>query len=189
MQTEYFRNADEMIRANGAAEAARAEAMRQILEGGADRLDKAVEEARTAREDLEKNITGAVSGSAQHTEEVVREELSENRKALLKQLEDSDRLAHKDAVRVYKNVQASMIEELQKQTAELKAELESVRSDLAAAVKKTSALEEERIGSRVMRPVKFLVGVSVVILVLELLNMSGVIGIFQDYLHILSLGI
>lgn len=189
MQTEYFRNADEMIRANGAAEAARAEAMRQMIAGGADRLDQAVEEARSAREDLEKNITEAVGESARNTDAVIKGELSETQKAILKQLSDSDQLAHKDAVRVYKNVQASMIEELQKQTAELKSELESVRSELAEAVKKTSALEEERIGTRVMRPVKFLVGVSVVILILELLNMSGVIGIFQDYLHILSLGI
>ncbi len=174
MYADFFKNADEMIKANGAAEAARSEALGQIIANGADRLDAAAEKAGAERKAMEENLSSAIRGSAED---------------ILKKVSESDAYSHQDAVRVYKNVQASMIEELGKQTLELKAEIEELRAELSMAVKKTAELENEKLGRRLGIPVRILIVLSAAMIILEILNMAGVFTIFSDYLHLISTGL
>ena len=174
MYADFFKNADEMIKANGAAEAARSEALGQIIATGADKLDTAAEKAAQERKAMEGNLSAAILGSSEE---------------ILKKVSESDAYSHQDAVRVYKNVQASMIEELGKQTAELKAEIEALKAELSMAVKKTAELENEKLGRRVGTPVRILIILSAAMIILEILNMAGVFSIFSDYLHLISAGL
>ncbi|MBR2122067.1 MAG: hypothetical protein IJ930_03915 [Lachnospiraceae bacterium] len=174
MYADFFKNADEMIKANGAAEAARSEALGQIIANGADKLDAAAEKAGTERKAMEENLSRAIKGTAED---------------ILKKVSESDAYSHQDAVRVYKNVQASMIEELGKQTLELKAEIEELRAELSMAVKKTAELENEKLGRRLGIPVRILIVLSAAMIILEILNMAGVFTIFSDYLHLISAGL
>lgn len=103
MKTEVladFDDADEMIRANGEAEAREADRLR-------------VENERYRREAAERNASGK-----QILDAIDRAESS-----LSAQLKDSDDAAYHNGVRVYRNVQAAMISELDKQTKDIGASL------------------------------------------------------------------
>lgn len=142
-------NADEMIRANGAAEAAQTDRLkseideysRQLEELTAlyqknnvlvDRLQKinltAADSMRTilqenAERKEEKSETDPAESARE--QEALRQALSDSvedsQKRIEELLQQSDQLAHRENVRVYRNVQASMIAELEKQTQQLQA--------------------------------------------------------------------
>lgn len=142
-------NADEMIRANGAAEAAQTDRLkseideysRQLEELTAlyqknnvlvDRLQKinltAADSMRTIlQENAERREEKSETDPAESAreQEALRQALADSvedsQKRIEELLQQSDQLAHRENVRVYRNVQASMIAELEKQTQQLQA--------------------------------------------------------------------
>lgn len=122
------RNAQEMIRANTAAEALKMEQMQKQLEAYDGLLqeirkvnlktaENAAEVQNVLKECMEKiekiqSVEGQSDGSAQTLEEI--------KKLLQEQFQQSDDFLHKENVKVYRNVQAALVEELNKQTEEIK---------------------------------------------------------------------
>jgi hypothetical protein len=173
MDTE---NADEMIRANGEAEAAEQERLRRDVSYYQEMLGEMKElylknnelisqmqglcdkyrnnSGKTGTEttspptvhnnilehtDAEDNKgVDAMSDNAENkeNEENMIAAVSASQKALEELIHSSDEQIHKDNVRVYRNVQASMIEELEKQTKTLETSLYALREG-------QSSLEEQ----------------------------------------------
>ena len=79
-------------------------AIRKMQQENTEKLQELQQEYTTKLEEIRQNT----------------EELEELRKHLDEKLDGSDENVHKECVKVYRNVQAAMIEELEKQTAELK---------------------------------------------------------------------
>lgn len=122
------RNAQEMIRANMTAEAAKMEQLQNQMQA----YDGIMQEIRKVNLKTAENVTEvqnvlkecigkleaiqADSGKeADHGEE-----LAGIRNLLEQKFQQSDDFIHKENVRVYRNVQAALVEELNKQTEELK---------------------------------------------------------------------
>ncbi len=106
MKSEFFAgfdDADGMIRANGEAEAREA-----------DRLRSENADFRRQAE------TSAAQGRA------ILEAINQTKQELSDQLKASDEATYRDGVRVYRNVQAALISELDKQTKDLDAALRGV---------------------------------------------------------------
>lgn len=140
-------NADEMIRANGAAEAAQTERLKSEIDEYSqqleeltalyqknnvlvDRLQKmnltAADSMRTmlqenAERREEKNETDptATAREREAFRQALAASIDDSQKKIEELLQQSDQLAHRENVRVYRNVQASMIAELEKQTQQL----------------------------------------------------------------------
>ena len=140
-------NADEMIRANGAAEAAQTERLKSEIDEYSqqleeltalyqknnvlvDRLQKmnltAADSMRTmlqenAERREEKNETdpAATAREQEAFRQALAASIDDSQKKIEELLQQSDQLAHRENVRVYRNVQASMIAELEKQTQQL----------------------------------------------------------------------
>lgn len=122
------RNAQEMIRANTAAEALKMEQMQKQLEAYDGLLqeirkvnlktaENAAEVQNVLKECMEKiekiqSVEGQADGSQQTLEEI--------KKLLQEQFQQSNDFLHKENVKVYRNVQAALVEELNKQTEEIK---------------------------------------------------------------------
>ncbi len=157
-----FSNPDEMIRANGAAEAAQTdhlkeqvedysevlEQLRQLYEKNNELVQKlqfmsrnTTEEIRSMIEANNQQISEKLESMEgwdhQAFEENFTKAVSDGNDRILKSLSDSqDQVAqlqqescdftHKENVRVYRNVQAAMIEELARQTRELGEKLDAI---------------------------------------------------------------
>ncbi len=117
-------NAQEIIKANSAAEAAQMEQMKnQMAE-----YDNMLQEMRKVHLKTAENaeqMQKVLQESLQKIEEVQAAEenkedngqvLAEIKQQLEEAFKNSDELQHKENVKVYRNVQAAMIEELEKQT-------------------------------------------------------------------------
>ena len=194
-------NPDELIRANGAAEAARTDRLReevsdytQVIEQLRDLYDRnnelvqklqfmnrsqtdeirrllqenndRISEKLSAMQDwdtqaLQEGISAAVSGSQEKVLSALQK--TQDHAAMLQQ--QSDDFNHKENVRVYRNIQASMIAELGKQTQELRAQIdalqETVKPDPAEAF---------------MRRITF--GMMIAVLVIQLLEGVGLLSLF-----------
>lgn len=130
------RNAQEIIRANTAAEAQKMEKLEKQVEAYEGLLQemrkvntKSIENEHKLERLLEeslKKIEGAQtqnaesSPEAQNLIEEIRSILVSTQTNVETQLKQSDDLLHKENVKVYRNVQAAMVEELGKQTQEFK---------------------------------------------------------------------
>ncbi len=124
------RNAQEMIRANTTAEAIKMEQMQNQME----QYDKVMQEIRrvnlktaenaVAAQDLLKECIEKTEALQQEEKtQEAREESAAELKAMLEELfRQSDDFLHKENVKVYRNVQAALVEELNKQTEAIKAE-------------------------------------------------------------------
>ena len=194
-------NPDELIRANGAAEAARTDRLReevsdytQVIEQLRDLYDRnnelvqklqfmnrsqtdeirrllqenndRISEKLSAMQDwdtqaLQEGISAVVSGSQETVLSALQK--TQDHAAMLQQ--QSDDFNHKENVRVYRNIQASMIAELGKQTQELRAQIdalqETVKPDPAEAF---------------MRRITF--GMMIAVLVIQLLEGVGLLSLF-----------
>ena len=194
-------NPDELIRANGAAEAARTDRLReevsdytQVIEQLRDLYDRnnelvqklqfmnrsqtdeirrllqenndRISKKLSAMQDwdtqaLQEGISAAVSGSQETVLSALQK--TQDHAAMLQQ--QSDDFNHKENVRVYRNIQASMIAELGKQTQELRAQIdalqETVKPDPAEAF---------------MRRITF--GMMIAVLVIQLLEGVGLLSLF-----------
>ena len=114
------RNAQEMIRANSAAEAARMEQMQNQLKA----YDEIMQEIRKVNLKTSENVTevkkvdNIETGSAQTAE--AEQTLAQVKTLLEERFKQSEDFAHKENVKVYRNVQAAFTEELGRKTAEVK---------------------------------------------------------------------
>ncbi len=117
------KNAQEMIRANSAAEAARMEQMQKQIKA----YDEAMQEIRRVNiktsENLE-NMRSLLSQCVEKLESVKAEDesdadagkqLAEIKALLEERLTQTENFVHKENVKVYRNVQAAFTEELEKQ--------------------------------------------------------------------------
>lgn len=122
------RNAQEMIRANTSAETAKMEQMRKQLDTYEDLLqemrkvnlktaENAAEAQNVMKECMAKLEQVQTSSESDHDSGQILEEI---RQLLKEQSDRSDDFLHRENVKVYRNVQAAMVEELNKQTEELK---------------------------------------------------------------------
>lgn len=122
------RNAQEMILANMTAEAAKMEQMQNQMKA----YDELMQEIRRVNLKTAENLANVQGTLKEYMEKLEaiqadNSESEENREALAQLRENldekfrqSDDLLHKENVKVYRNVQAAVTEELNKQTEELK---------------------------------------------------------------------
>lgn len=123
------RNAQEMIRANMTAEAVRMEQMENQMKA----YDELMQEIRqvnlktaqnvTELQDVLKDCTSrleAMQAQDEGEEAPNGQELTQIRELLEEKFRQSDDFLHRENVKVYRNVQAAVAEEMGKQTEELK---------------------------------------------------------------------
>ncbi|RKI84992.1 hypothetical protein D7V83_04870 [bacterium 0.1xD8-71] len=122
------RNAQEMIRANSAAEAARMEQMQNQLKAYDEimqeirkvnlRTSENVAEVKKVLEECMGKLECIETGSAQTAD--MEQTLAQLRSLLEERFKQSEDFTHKENVKVYRNVQAAFTEELGRQTEEVK---------------------------------------------------------------------
>lgn len=199
-------NPDEMIRANGAAEAAQTDRLREEVEDYA----KVIEELRTLHERNSELVQKLQFMNRTSTEEF-RDLLSENnrqiqerlqtlqdwdREAFAQKMEDtvsdsrerilgsireereradlrqqqSDEFTHKESVRVYRNVQASLIAELAAQTQELGEKLDAIE-----------ASQKQDASHTLLSKISF--GMVIAVLVIQVLEGMGLIAMLMTVMR------
>lgn len=133
------RNAQEMIKANTTAEAVQMEQMQNQMAAYDGLLQEmrriniktagnAMEAQNLLRECMEKIKTLQQEENAEgNTDENMQQTLEEVKTMLDEYFKQSDDFLHKENVRVYRNVQAVMVEELNKQTEAIKAETAEIK--------------------------------------------------------------
>ena len=122
------RNAQEMIRANMTAEAAKMEQMQNQMKVYDDLMQEIrqvnlktaqnLSDIQNTLKEYEAKFTGMQADSANG--ENVEQILTQLREILEEKFKQSDDFLHRENVKVYRNVQAAVTEELNKQTEELK---------------------------------------------------------------------
>lgn len=122
------KNAQEMIKANMTAEAAKMEQLQNQMQANDGLMQeirkvnlKTVENVTEIRKALETCIEklDALQADSSQTEQE-QETLAEIKNLLEEKFRQSEDFMHKENVKVYRNVQAALVEELKKQTEELK---------------------------------------------------------------------
>ncbi len=161
-------NPDELIRANGAAEAAhtnrlreevsdytqmieqlrdlydrnnelvqklqfmnrsQADEMRLLLQENNDRISEKLASLQGLdTQALQDSVTAAVNSSGDSVRDALAEGLRQTQDHAAQLSQQSDDFNHKENVRVYRNIQASMISELGKQTVELKEQIDALQT-------------------------------------------------------------
>ena len=104
-------NAQEMIKANSAADAEEMNQLKNQLREYDECLAQMQQENTEKLQELQQEYTTKLEEIRQNTEE-----LEELRKHLDEKLDGSDENVHKECVKVYRNVQAAVVEENEKQT-------------------------------------------------------------------------
>ena len=199
-------NPDEMIRANGAAEAAQTdrlkaevedyskilEELRQLYDRNNELVQKlqfmnrnATESVRTLLEDNNRQISEKLAaleewdhkafeaqmmGSLKDAKDEIMGSIRESSSEARDLFSEVNEFSHRDNVRVYRNVQASMIAELSKQTQEL-----SERLDI---IQKQSEPDPAR---NTLQKISF--GLLIAVMVLQLLEGAGLIALLTGILH------
>ena len=149
--TEF--NAEDWIRANGVAEAARTKA-----------LEETVSETERMLSEFQKTGT-------EGKEELLKS-LEQTKETLEKRMARQEEYTHKESVRTYRNMQAGMVEELEKQTLTLKEEL-------AAMTKKWE--EAEKRNRRILPLVTLAVLMGLATLTIQVLDFTGVLSFLVDW--------
>ncbi|SDL33340.1 hypothetical protein SAMN04487833_11710 [Sarcina sp. DSM 11001] len=198
-------NPDELIRANGAAEAAhtnrlreevsdytqmieqlrdlydrnselvqklqfmnrsQADEMRLLLQENNDRISEKLASLQGLdTQALQDSVTAAVNSSGDSVRDALAEGLRQTQDHAAQLSQQSDDFNHKENVRVYRNIQASMISELGKQTVELKEQIDALQT----LVKPDPA-------ETLMRKVTF--GLLAAVLAIQLLEGVGLLSLF-----------
>lgn len=198
-------NPDELIRANGAAEAAhtnrlreevsdytqmieqlrdlydrnnelvqklqfmnrsQADEMRLLLQENNDRISEKMASLQGLdTQALQDSVTAAVNSSGDSVRDALAEGLRQTQDHAAQLSQQSDDFNHKENVRVYRNIQASMISELGKQTVELKEQIDALQT----LVKPDPA-------ETLMRKVTF--GLLAAVLAIQLLEGVGLLSLF-----------
>ena len=198
-------NPDELIRTNGAAEAAhtnrlreevsdytqmieqlrdlydrnselvqklqfmnrsQADEMRLLLQENNDRISEKLASLQGLdTQALQDSVTAAVNSSGDSVRDALAEGLRQTQDHAAQLSQQSDDFNHKENVRVYRNIQASMISELGKQTVELKEQIDALQT----LVKPDPA-------ETLMRKVTF--GLLAAVLAIQLLEGVGLLSLF-----------
>ena len=198
-------NPDELIRANGAAEAAhtnrlreevsdytqmieqlrdlydrnnelvqklqfmnrsQADEMRLLLQENNDRISEKLASLQGLdTQALQDSVTAAVNSSGDSVRDALAAGLRQTQDHAAQLSQQSDDFNHKENVRVYRNIQASMISELGKQTVELKEQIDALQT----LVKPDPA-------ETLMRKVTF--GLLAAVLAIQLLEGVGLLSLF-----------
>lgn len=202
-------NPDEMIRANGAAEAAQTDRLRAEVEDYGrilselrqlyDRNNELVQKLqfmnRSTTEEFRKMLSDnnqQISGKLEELQawdheafaQEMRGSLSDSKDQILDSIRSSsdrsqelmqasDEFSHKENVRVYRNVQASMITELSKQTEELNRKLAEIQSEQ----------EQQRSDHSQTLLQKVTFGLVIAVMAIQLLEGAGLISILTSLLH------
>ena len=164
-------NPDEMIRANGAAEAAQTDRLKAEVEDYTQVLAE-------LRELYEKNneLVQKLQFMNRNTTEGIRTLIEDNNRQRESSGETRDLFQeandfnHRDNVRVYRNVQASMIAELTDQTKELNEKLEIIQKQS----------EPDRAQTTMQ---KVSVGLLIAVMVIQVLEGAGLIALLTGILH------
>ena len=178
-------NPDEMIRANGAAEAAQTDRLkaevedytqvlaelRELYEKNNELVQKlqfmnrnTTEGIRTLIED--NNRQASINDAREQIIGSIRESSGETRDLF----QEANDFNHRDNVRVYRNVQASMIAELTDQTKELNEKLEIIQKQS----------EPDRAQTTMQ---KVSVGLLIAVMVIQVLEGAGLIALLTGILH------
>lgn len=217
-----FHNADEMIRANGAAEAAELEKKQSEIDEYRKMLDQLQQLARDNQELVQKlqfmnvNTTDSIKKAIDennermsakldemsswdpeafqetmqgHLQEEIRTQVSSSGEKVVRTVLDaqdrneelhqsSDAFNHKENVRVYRNVQASTITELQKQTNQIQAQLDTLKESLNQSIEAAGRPTETQ---KLYRKAMMII-VSVV-LALQVAEGFGLITVIMNLLH------
>ena len=210
-------NPDELIRANGAAEAAQADRLKSEVNDYAGMIDQlqalyeknselvqklhfmnlsttenirsmltennekiaekldALQEFDTAG--LEARLKSSFDDSIAESDERVKGELDRSREKLIQLQQRSDEFGHRESVRVYRNVQASMVQELARQTEELSAAISSLE---AAQLK---FMEENRPDGKQKFFSRLTFGLVIGVLVLQILEGAGLVLYMMNIIH------
>ena len=198
-------NPDELIRANGAAEAAhtnrlreevsdytqmieqlrdlydrnnelvqklqfmnrsQADEMRLLLQENNDRISEKLASLQGPdTQALQDSVTAAVNSSGDAVRDALAEGLRQTQDHAAQLSQQSDDFNHKENVRVYRNIQASMISELGKQTSELKEQIDALQTLVRPDPAETR-----------MRKVTF--GLLAAVLAIQLLEGVGLLSLF-----------
>ena len=158
-------NPDEMIRANGAAEAAQTDRLKAEVEDYAQVVSE-------LRELYEKNneLVQKLQFMNRNSTENVRTLIEDNNRAAQDLFQEANDFNHRDNVRVYRNVQASMIAELSKQTQELNERLDIIQKQ--SEPDKSQATMQ-----------KVSLGLLVAVMVIQVLEGAGLIALLMGVLH------
>ena len=136
--------------------------IRRLLEENNDRITEKLSSLQDMdTRALQDGVTSAVTDSQQ----TVLAALQKTQDHVTTLQQQSDDFNHKENVRVYRNIQASMIAELGKQTQELRAQLDAMQE----AVKPDPA-------EKFMRKVTF--GMMIAVLAIQLLEGVGLLSMF-----------
>lgn len=201
-----FTNPDEMIRANGAAEAAQTDRLkaevedytqilaelRQLYEKNNELVQKLQFLNRNTTENIKKLIednNAAITQKLEALEEWDHKAFEQEMKASVKGardeivgsvressettrelLSEANDMGHRDNVRVYRNVQASMITELSRQTQELGEKLDRIEN-----------LSAPDPAGKMMQKVS--VWLLAAVIALQILEGAGLIAILTGFLH------
>ena len=197
---------DEMIRANGAAEAAQTDRLKAEVEDYAKTLEElrelyeknnelvqklqfmnrtSADNVRTLLEENNRQISEKIAALEEWDhkafEAQMRASIKDARDEIVGSIRESsgearglfaeaNEFSHRDNVRVYRNVQASVIAELSKQTQEL-----SERLDI---IQKQS--EPDQAASRMQ---KISYGLLIAVMVLQVLEGAGLIALLTGFVH------
>ncbi|MCR4712100.1 MAG: hypothetical protein K5707_07330 [Clostridia bacterium] len=161
MQSERAMSAAEWIAANEAAQAAKSEILGGVVQKNIDELSELRKEQSFFREEQARQGSEWKNG------------LDGAKEELLGRLKDQDASIHRENVRVYRNVQASMIAELEKQTVLLQTELASVKEELSAIREKVSEQKRVKVNSPLLTAAFLL---SLGTLAIEILDFTGILS-------------
>ena len=185
-------NPDEMIRANGAAEAAQTDRLkaevedytqvlaelRELYEKNNELVQKlqfmnrnTTEGIRTLIEDNDhKAFRAEMQASINDAREQIIGSIRESSGETRDLFQEANDFNHRDNVRVYRNVQASMIAELTDQTKELNEKLEIIQKQS----------EPDRAQTTMQ---KVSVGLLIAVMVIQVLEGAGLIALLTGILH------
>ena len=194
-----FTNPDEMIRANGAAEAAQTDRLKAEVEDYSQTLSELRELYEKNNELVQKlqfmnrNTTDGIRTLIEDNNRQIAEKLSaleewdhktsisdatdrivgsirESNGAAQDLFRESNDFNHRDNVRVYRNVQASVIAELSRQTAELTERLDVIQKQ-----------SEPDQGQTLMQKISF--GLLIAVMVIQVLEGAGLIAVLMGVLR------
>ena len=140
----------------------------------AEKLD-ALQEFDTAG--LEARLKSSFDDSIAESDERVKGELDRSREKLIQLQQRSDEFGHRESVRVYRNVQASMVQELARQTEELSAAISSLE---AAQLK---FMEENRPDGKQKFFSRLTFGLVIGVLVLQILEGAGFYLLLMNFIR------
>ena len=152
-------SAQEMIKANTAAEAA----YRKQIEDQNEKYEEEIKVLRQNAQNMEERLGNLESG--------MEERFNSLKEDIVKRVNESDEATHDVGVRIYRNVQASVIDEQKKQMNEIKEDLnnqmESIRGEFT---RMTGQIEELKLSEKSSS--KGILPLAVILILLAVANLA-----------------